>query len=33
MDYKIQNIRGVQYVYCVMHKCITVKLGGETKNT
>jgi len=24
--------RGVQYMHCVMHKCIMVKLGG-TKNT
>ena len=23
--------RGLQYVHCVMHKCITVKVGG--KNT
>jgi len=21
--------RGVQYVYCVMHKCIMVKIGGK----
>ena len=21
--------RGVQYVYCVMHKCIMVKVGGN----
>ena len=27
------TIRGVQYMHCVMHKCITVKAGGETKNT
>jgi len=25
--------RGVQYVHCVMHKCIMVKLGWETKST
>ena len=24
-------VRGVQYVHCVMHKCITVKVGGERK--
>jgi len=24
--------RGVQYVYCVMHKCIMVKVGGK-RNT
>src|SRR6218665_2448802 len=23
--------RGVQYVYCMMHKCIMVKIGGEIK--
>ena len=23
------SIRGVQYVHCVMHKCIMVKLGGN----
>jgi len=23
--------RGVQYVHCVMHKCIMVKLGGKRK--
>jgi len=23
--------RPVAYVHCVMHKCIMVKLGGETK--
>jgi len=28
----INSLRGVQYVHCVMHKCIMVKLGG-TKNT
>ena len=22
-------IRGVQYVHCVMHKCIMVKAGGD----
>ena len=25
--------RGVQYVRCVMHKCIMVKSTGETKYT
>ena len=24
--------RGVQYVHCVMHKCIMVKLGGNEKH-
>src|SRR6218665_3028047 len=24
--------RGVQYVDCVMHKCIMVKVGGESNN-
>src|SRR6218665_2576568 len=24
--------RGVQYMNCVMHKCITVKLGGNEKH-
>jgi len=24
--------RGVQYVHCVMHKCIVVKLGGNEKH-
>ena len=23
------RIRGVQYVHCVMHKCIMVKVGGH----
>ena len=23
--------RGVQYLHCVMHKCIMVKLGGKQK--
>jgi len=23
---------GVQYVHCVMHKCIMVKLGGKREN-
>ena len=27
-----REVRGVQYVHCVMQKCIMVKLG-ETKNT
>ena len=27
------GIRGVQYVHCVMHKCIMVKVLGETKYT
>jgi len=22
-------VRGVQYVHCVMHKCIVVKVGGN----
>ena|SRR6218665_224677 len=25
-------LRGVQYVHCVMHKCIMVKVGGEQKS-
>jgi len=28
-----QPSRGVQYVHWVMHKCIMVKVGGETKYT
>src|SRR6218665_3725148 len=24
-------VRGVQYMHCVMHKCIMVKLGGKRK--
>ena len=24
-----QTCRGVQYVHCVMHKCIMVKVGGN----
>ena len=24
--------RGVQYVYCMMHKCIMVKIGGSKKH-
>ena len=24
--------RGVQYMHCVMHKCIIVKLGGNEKH-
>jgi len=24
--------RGIQYMHCVMHKCIMVKVRGETKN-
>ena len=27
------KFRGVQYVHWVMHKCIMVKVGGETKYT
>jgi len=23
--------RGIQYMYCMMHKCITVKIWGEEK--
>ena len=30
---KTQRSRGVQYVHCVMHKCIRVKVGREMKNT
>ena len=29
----VHNMQGVQYVHWVMHKCIMVKLGGETKYT
>src|SRR6218665_1074192 len=31
-DHLIQRCRGVQYVHCVMHKCIMVKLGGNEKH-
>jgi len=32
-QYIIEAItRGVQYVHCVMHKCIMVKVGGK-RNT
>ena len=27
--YGVLAIRGVQYVHCVMHKCIMVKVGGK----
>ena len=28
-EFKTLQIRGVQYVHCVMHKCIMVKVGGN----
>jgi len=35
MDHDLEwiSLRGVQYVQCVMHKCIMVKVGWEMKNT
>jgi len=28
----LYRLRGVQYVHCLMHKCIMVKLGGNEKH-
>ena len=27
----LASYRGAQYVYCMMHKCIMVKIGGSKK--
>ena len=29
---RASGTRGVQYVHCVMHKCIMVKVGGKRKH-
>jgi len=30
--FRIVIIRGVQYMHCVMYKCIMAKVGGKRKN-